>query len=158
MDIALLLTLAGLALVDSTSYGTFVIPLVLIVVQRRVQVRPLSWYFLTVVGFYFLIGVLLTLGLDVFIDVLTDIRTSPAGTVIQLLIGGGLLLLSFRVGGKNATKRTPESLIPSSVSRRAMIGLGITAAILEVATMVPHLSAIGLLVTSNVAPGLQITV
>lgn len=44
-----LLALVGLALLDSMSLGTLVIPIVLVLSRRRVDVVPLVFYFATVV-------------------------------------------------------------------------------------------------------------
>lgn len=158
LDFGVVLSLAGLALIDSTSYGTLVVPLVLIVLQRQVNPRQLGWYFLTVVVFYLVIGFLLLLGLDAIFDVASDILNSRVGSWTQLVIGVGLFALSFRIGKKPRTRRTPESRMPKTDSARAMIGLGLTATILELATMLPYLSAIGLLEASDLAIGSQIVV
>lgn len=156
METGLLLSLVGLALIDSTSYGTLVIPLVLVVLQRRVNLRQLGWYFLTVVTFYLLIGLLLLLGLDAILDVASDVVNSTLGSWTQLVIGVGLIAVSFWIGKQPGRQRNPESWMPATDSARSMIVLGLTATVLELAMMLPYLSAIGLLGTSDLAMGMQI--
>ena len=158
VDLGLLLSLIGLSLLDSTSFGTFGIPLVLVVAQRRVNARALRIYFGTVVIFYFIVGVLLLLGLDAIFDAMANVLNSRTGSLIQLAIGIGLFLVSFRFNGKNAGNESGSKWIPKSDDPRTMIGLGLTASVLEVATMLPYISAIGLLVTSDLGAPVQIGV
>jgi hypothetical protein len=150
MTLTTLLTLAGLALVDSTSFGTLGIPLVLVVAAKRVQVRPLGIYFGTVVVFYFAVGVLLLLGLGAAFDALGDALDSEPVSWAQLVLGVGLLALSFRFDGKRSKGKPRRNWVPSTSSDRAMFGVALTATLLEVATMLPYLGAIGLLSTSDI--------
>lgn len=145
----LLLTLAGLALVDSTSFGTLGIPLVLIVAARQVQVRAMLIYHSTVVVFYFLIGGALMLGLDTALGALGNALDSRAAYWVQLVIGVVLFGLSFRFNGKRKEGKPPRNWIPVSTNGKAMVGLALAATMLEVATMLPYLGAIGLLSTSD---------
>jgi cytochrome c biogenesis protein CcdA len=158
MDFGLLVSLAGLALIDSTSFGTLGIPLLLVVAQRRVSVGPLRTYFLTVVLFYFAIGIVLLLGLDAIFDLLSDALDSRTGSWIQLVIGVSLFLVSFRIGKDKSGTKPRKSWMPKSDDTKTMVGLGFIAALLEVATMLPYLSATGLLATSDIALPTQIAV
>lgn len=144
-----LLTLAGLALVDSTSFGTLGIPLVPVVAARQVQVQPMLIYFGTVVAFYFLIGVVILLGAQAAIDVIGDALESRAIMWGQLALGVGLVLVSFLFDGKAKGGKPSRNWTPATTSGRTMVGLALTATLLEVATMLPYLGAIGLLSTSD---------
>ncbi|MGO3060918.1 hypothetical protein [Corynebacterium casei] len=62
MDITSLGTLAVLALVDSTSFGTLLIPVWLLMTPGRLQVGRVLQFLLTVVSMYFFIGLGLLLG------------------------------------------------------------------------------------------------
>jgi cytochrome c biogenesis protein CcdA len=139
-----LLSLLGLALLDSTSIGTLVVPLMLVIRRRRVEVRPLAVYFTTVCGFYFLLGVGLLVGLDRLSGWGTaGMDTRPA---LWLQLVAGVILLAFGVLQKDPPKRdVSDQREPADLSTRAMIVLGFGAAIVEVATMVPYLGAIGIL-------------
>ncbi|MGS2617245.1 hypothetical protein ACVCAH_22370 [Micromonospora sp. LZ34] len=59
MSIGLLLALAGLALVDSTSIGTLFIPVWLLLTPGPVNARRILTYLGTIAGFYFAVGLLL---------------------------------------------------------------------------------------------------
>lgn len=149
MDVSQLLTLTGLALVDSTSFGTLGIPLVLVVASKRVERRPLGIYFGTVVLSYFLIGLGLLFGLTSVIDVVGASLESRPVYWGQLIVGVGLFALSFRFDGKRSAAKPKRSFVPKVMSTRAIVALALTATLIEVASMVPYLGAIGLLSTSN---------
>jgi cytochrome c biogenesis protein CcdA len=153
-----LLALLGLALVDSTSFGTLVIPIILIVAARSVPLRPLGVYFATITIFYLVIGILLLFGFDALFDQVADLVDTTAGSWLQLAVGVVLVVVSFRIGNNKNPTAPRRSRIPAIQSNSAMIGLGFTAGVIEVASMVPYLSAIGLLSASDAAMGTRILV
>ena len=142
-----LLSLIGLALLDSLSLGTLVIPVALAIRQQRVEFRPQALYFLTVCSAYFTLGIVLLLGMDTLLEALTDILRTPPALWARLIIGIGLA--AFGIFAKNPKKRTPEEIAdqpaPKSLSPWAVIALGLSAAAAEAATMVPYLAAIGIM-------------
>lgn len=142
-----LLSLVGLALLDSLSLGTLVIPVALAIRQQRVELRPQALYFITVCGAYFALGIVLLLGMDTLLDALTDILRTPPALWARLIIGIGLA--AFGILAKNPKKRTPEEIAdqpaPKSPSPWAVIALGLGAAAAEAATMIPYLAAIGIM-------------
>lgn len=90
-----LLALAGLALLDSLSVGTLVIPLALVVSRRRVDVGPLTVYLVTVVAIYFALGVALVLGIEALTGpFLRAFEAEPAQWVKLAL---GVVLLAFGI-------------------------------------------------------------
>ncbi|MEV0166929.1 GAP family protein [Nonomuraea fuscirosea] len=151
MTIALLLTLAALAVVDSTSFGTLGIPVYLLLAADRSRGSRLLTYLATVVVFYFLVGVALMLGLTAAMDAFGDLLDSRPVRVVELAAGVGLFALSYRFDPKWRAKRgRPERTFEPRVGGpRTMVLLGLTAGVLEVATMVPYLAAIGLMTTSG---------
>ncbi|WP_331711531.1 GAP family protein [Brevibacterium ravenspurgense] len=142
-----LLSLIGLALLDSLSLGTLVIPVALAIRQQRVEFRPQALYFLTVCAAFFTLGIALLLGMDTLFEALTDILRTPPALWARLIIGVGLA--AFGIFAKNPKKRTPEEIAdqpaPKSLSTWAVIALGLSAAAAEAATMVPYLAAIGIM-------------
>ncbi|QFY11756.1 hypothetical protein GBF35_38905 [Nonomuraea phyllanthi] len=148
MTIGLLLTLAALALVDSTSFGTLGIPVYLLVAARR---PGLSVYLVTLAAFYFLVGVALMLGLSTVMERFGDVLRSDPAYWVQLVLGVGLFALSFRFDPKRRAKRGgPERRFEPRVGGpRTMVLLGLSAGALEVATMVPYLAAIGIMTSSG---------
>jgi cytochrome c biogenesis protein CcdA len=155
MTIGLMLTLAALAVVDSTSFGTLVIPVYLMLSSERSRMSRLLIYLGTITVFYFLIGVALMLGLSAAVESFGEALHSRAAYWVQLVLGVGLFALSFRFDPKWRAKRgKPERRFePRTGGPRVMVLLGLTAGVVEVATMLPYLAAIGIMTTSGLAPG-----
>lgn len=138
-----LIPLAGLALLDGLSVGTLVIPLVLVVRRGRVDWGPLSIYFLTVLSWYFLLGVALLMGLDAATGALDSFLASDLGSWITVIAGA--LLLAYGVLAPDPAKREGSRPDVPAPTAWAMIALATGAAVAEAATMVPYLAAIGLM-------------
>lgn len=148
MTTELVLTLGALALVDSTSFGTLGIPAYLLLASDRSPAGRLLVYLATVAVFYFAVGVALMLGLAAALDAFEEALYSRTAYWIQLVIGVGLFLLSFRFDSKKRKDR-PGRWEPRLGGPGAMVLLGLTAALLEVATMLPYLGAIGFMTGAN---------
>lgn len=100
------LALAALAIVDSLSVGTLLIPVFLLLSPGRVRAGRILLYLVTIAGFYLLVGLLFLWGLVNLVDVASDILSSPAGLVARLLVGIALLVTSFLIPtGERAEKR-----------------------------------------------------
>jgi cytochrome c biogenesis protein CcdA len=153
MTIALLLALAGLAVLDSTSFGTLAIPVYLMLSLDRSRTARLLVYLATMAVFYFLVGAVLMLGLATAMDTFGDALDSKAAYAAQLVLGVGLFALSWRFDPKWRAKRgLPERTFEPRVGGpRTMVLVGLTAGVLEVATMVPYLAAIGMMTTAELA-------
>ncbi|MEU4324403.1 GAP family protein [Nonomuraea dietziae] len=153
MTIGLLLTLAALAVVDSTSFGTLGIPIYLLLSSERSQVSRFLIYLATVAIFYFLVGVALMLGLSTLMENFGELLQSRTAYWVQLALGVGLFALSFRFDPKRRQKlgKPERRFEPRLGGPRVMVLLGLTAGLLEVATMVPYLAAIGIMTTSNLS-------
>ncbi len=92
MDLVLLAGLAGLALVDSTSFGTLVIPLVLLV-QPRVQAARIAVYLATIGTFYLALGLVLLGGATwarTSLSGASDALSSTTAYIVQAVIDAGL--------------------------------------------------------------------
>ncbi|QYC43945.1 hypothetical protein Nocox_31840 [Nonomuraea coxensis DSM 45129] len=153
MTIGLMLTLAAFALVDSTSFGTLVIPLYLLLSGGRSKVPGQLVYLATIAAFYFLVGVALMLGLSAAMDGLGEALHSKVAYGVQLALGVGLFALSFRFDPKYRAKRgLPERRFePRTGGPGTMVLLGLTAGAVEVATMVPYLAAVGIMTTAGLS-------
>lgn len=155
---ALLLSLGALALIDSTSIGTLVIPIFLMLVPGRAMPRRVLVYLATVAVFYFGVGAALTLGL---MPVLRDLAGRVADYEplywAEAVVGVGLFALSYRFDPKRRAARgvpekpgwAREKVEAVRQSNLGMVALGITAAGIEAATMLPYLAAMGLLGASG---------
>ncbi|MGY1653967.1 GAP family protein [Geodermatophilus sp. SYSU D01119] len=161
MDLELL-ALVPLALVDSTSVGTLLLPIWFLLAPGRVRARRLLVFLGTIAGFYLLVGLGLLAGAEALRDRVAGLGGSSALTVVQLLLGVALFVLSFTMG----RRRDGDGRRPGRVLRwrdRAvgggegggtgvLVGLALGAGLLELATMLPYLAAIGLLGGSGLSP------
>jgi hypothetical protein len=176
MDLALAASLAALALIDSTSFGTLLIPIWLLLAPGRVRAGRMLAYLATIAVFYFAVGLLIAVGATTFIDDIGALLETRPALWTQLVLGVGLLLLSFRFDSKKqngesgrvarwreralgideagegeGATRTRASVLP-------LMGLALAAATIEVATMLPYLAAIGLVTTAGIgAAGITLT-
>ncbi|MFF5054482.1 GAP family protein [Micromonospora sp. NPDC000663] len=154
MSVGLLLSLTGLALVDSTSIGTLFIPVWLLLAPGRINARRILVYLGTIVVFYFGLGLLLVVGGSRLADVLGGALDNRPVLWAQLALGVGLFALSFRYDGKRRPRgggvlRWRDRATSGDSSTRWLVGLALLAALAEVATMLPYLGAVGLLTTSG---------
>src|SRR5699024_6804211 len=105
VDPLLLLTLAGLALVDSTSLGTLVVPLWLMTAPTGLRPGRVLAFLAVVALCYLGVGALLLLGGSAVLDAVgSDVADSRAVLVVQLAIGVALFAASFRVGSGTAAR------------------------------------------------------
>lgn len=160
MTVGLLLSLTGLALVDSTSIGTLFIPIWLLLTPGRIRVDRILVYLVTIAAFYFVVGTVVMLGAHGIGSLLQDARHSPVVLWGQFALGLGLLVFSWTP--RFDPKRARQKSGPSRTARwreRAMSdssalwlgGLALLAALAEVATMLPYLAAIGVLTASGLS-------
>lgn len=167
MTLVLAGTLLALALVDSLSAGTLLIPLFFLLAPGRVPAGRLLVYLVTIAGFYFLVGLAVLLGAATIFRDFGALLETPAAYSVQLVIGVALFTLSFWIGRK---RPEGETAAPGRVSRwrdralspdgsaRALVALALGAGVVELATMLPYIGAIGLLTTSDVDVPVRILV
>lgn len=161
MTLALAGSLLVLALIDSTSFGTLLIPIWFLLAPGRVPAGRTLVFLGTVAGFYLAVGLTLLFGLDAVLGQLNGWIDNPFFIRAQLVLGVGLLVWSFFLG---RTRKDPNgdarpgrlaSWRERALGRQGAGGLGglialaLGAALLEVATMLPYLGAIGLLGASE---------
>lgn len=170
MTPGLALSLLALALVDSLSVGTLVVPLALLV-RPQVPYRRLALYLATISAFYFALGLALLYAGVLVRDGLatwgTALDSTPA-YLAQLLLGVGLVALSYRVDpgpGRRTGAQAPRPASPSWRTRwrtallapgatpALTIAAALTAGVVEAATMLPYLAAIGVLTTAALPLG-----
>ncbi|MET9630791.1 GAP family protein [Lentzea sp. NPDC006480] len=142
MTLGLVAALAGLALLDSTSIGTLFIPIWLMLTPGRLKLGRFGVYLGTITVFYFGAGVLIVLGASRVIDHLD----SKIALWVQLVIGVFLFVISFRFDGKKkpGTGKWQER-INATGSAGALAGIAVLAGVVELATMLPYLGAIGMM-------------
>lgn len=164
--VAMLGVLAVLALIDSTSFGTLLIPVWLMSVPGRVAIGRILTYLGVVAGLYLLIGVAIMLGADAALGRYGHVLESRPFLVAQLLVGVALFAVSFRFDSKRARARAAELAATGGGrvqrwrtravggdgdqrSTSTLMGLALTAVVLEVATMLPYLAGIGIITTQG---------
>lgn len=94
------LALATLALIDSLSVGTLLLPAFLLLSPGRVKAGRIVVYLATIATFYLIVGLLFLWGLVNVADVAGDFLASPAGTITRLVLGAALLATSFLIPAK----------------------------------------------------------
>ncbi len=166
MSIELLISLIGLALIDSTSIGTLLIPIWLLLDHRQVRASSMMIYLLTIAGFYLLMGIAIMLGADLLANaespvpsneaLPTNSITSLLVLIAQLAIGIGLFVISFRFdsskpGASSRVERWKQKAADATTSVRFLMGLALFAGLAEVATMLPYLGAIALIATAQLS-------
>lgn len=172
--------LAGMALVDSTSIGTLGVPVGMLA-QRRVRAWTVLLYLLALALFYWVLGLALLRGIGAVgallggDGALAAALSGPAATIGQVALGGVLLALSFVAwpSGKErqeARRRRRAERGPGPVGRAmarvsggeagapAVVGLAMVAGVMEAATMVPYLAAIGLIAAAPLGTGAEAVV
>ena len=98
-------TLAGLALLDSTSLGTLVIPIALVVRSRRVDRGPMAIYLTTVCVVYLGLGVALVAGFDLISTAAARLAHTETAQWATLVIG--VALAGFGILSPNPPKPKP---------------------------------------------------
>ncbi|SNY44187.1 GAP family protein [Paractinoplanes atraurantiacus] len=159
MDLALAGSLAVLALIDSTSFGTLLIPIWLLMHPGPVRAGRILVFLGTVAVFYFAVGLAVALGADAFLPQISRLLDTRPVSWIQLILGVGLFFWSFRLDRRRGAGATGGRL--ARWRERAMTdggaaglaGLALAAAAAEVTTMLPYLAAIGLLTGAGLGAG-----
>ena len=160
------LALILLALVDSTSLGTLVIPELLLVVGQggALRIAGRSLLYLAVIGlFYLLLGIALLAGLLPLLESFGPQLSAPA-VMLVLAVGGVLLVIwSFRLDPKSVRRRggDPEASARrwTDRARRAsgrpglLIALALLAGVIEAASMIPYLAAMGIIADTGIGLG-----
>ncbi|WP_223263725.1 GAP family protein [Rhodococcus sp. MTM3W5.2] len=160
MEMALVLGLVALALVDSTSLGTLVIPLWLLMSPERPPVRRMVAYLGAIAGFYFAVGMVILLTASTGISVAGSVLRGPVALSAQLALGVGLFAISWRFdsrakGGGGRVTRWRAKALDAQSSGSGVAVLAMSAGSLELVTMLPYLAAIGLMVSSGLSPAVS---
>lgn len=160
MTLATMGVLAGLALLDSTSFGTLGIP-VFMLIQARVRVAAILLYLLTISAFYWLVGLVLAFGASQINTYVTALEGNRTLDYVQLAIGVGLFALSYQFDKKRVAQRKARraaqgaepsrherwkaSLVGEQARPGVVVAVALGAGLVEVASMLPYLGAVGII-------------
>jgi hypothetical protein len=163
VDLTALLGLLALALVDSTSMGTLVLPL-LMLLAPRVHVGRFCVYLATVAGFYAIVGIALVAGAQWLVDVGSELGQSRPLRWAELVAGSAMFAIGVfgdprswfgrrRAEGEERpdarTAQWRERLIGPQASYGAVVGVGVVAALIEVGSMLPFLAAVAVITSAG---------
>lgn len=145
MSIQLLVTIGGLALLDTLSPATIGVTIYLLLSETRRLASRLFVYLSVVAGVYFVLGVCLMLGMEALVHIFTSFFQNRLVSWILFGIGVLLFVASFYV----PTKKRKE--LPKARSYRlgAMAILGLTTSLVEAGTAFPYFAAIGLMASAE---------
>jgi hypothetical protein len=172
MTITLLGALVVLALIDSTSFGTLVIPLWLMASPGRIRPGRVLVFLGTVAAFYWSVGLAILWGAGWAVDGITAVVASPVGMVALLGVGVALIVWSYRleakakrekregiaVSGRTARWRDRALGVEAGPTRAGLaplVLLALTATTVELGSMLPYLGAIGSIVAAGLPWGVS---
>lgn len=151
-----------LALTDSLSFGTLLVPVWLLMAPGRMRPGRILLYLGTVGVAYFAVGIVLMAGGGFLLKNASGLLDSTPAQFLQLLLGMTLLVLSFALDTKAARARAAERGVQSGRLRRwrdqamgedsgaaALMGLAVSAVVVEIASMLPYLAATGIITTQT---------
>ncbi|MFJ7952129.1 GAP family protein [Lysinibacillus sp. NPDC096418] len=145
MSNEILLYIGALAILDMFSPAIIGVTVYVLLVGKRKQTQLIMAYLMTVIGFYFCTGVFLMLGLDIIFKPIADVLSSDTAKKFMTIIGAILFIGSWFV----PKKKIAESPKPRQFNVSAMIALGISTSLLEVATAIPYFASIGLMISNE---------
>ena len=159
--------LAILALLDSLSAGTLLIPLFLLIAPGRVRAGRVLLYLAVIAGFYFVVGIGAMLGLVNVVDAGRAFFASDPGAWVLVWIGVAMFAVGLwlwyldvqhrkrGVPGGGRVLRWRERLLGAesgSAGAMAVVGVALAAGITEIATMLPYLLGMTLLADAGLGP------
>jgi hypothetical protein len=154
MDATLPASLAVLALIDSTSFGTLLIPIWLLLHPGPVRSGRILIFLGTVAAFYLALGLIVTLSAGALLPRITALTATRPVQWSQLVLGVALFFWSFVMGrGRKPAEqgrmhRWRERALNDEGGALPLAGLALTAAAVEVGSMLPYIAAIGLITTA----------
>ncbi|MFD7523757.1 GAP family protein [Paenibacillus chitinolyticus] len=147
MSLELLVSVGGLALLDTLSPATLGVTVYLLLTEKERLSSRLMIYLVTVAAFYFFVGVAFMLGMDMLLAAFSSIFQNRIVSWVTLIIGGILFIASFYY----PESKKSDLPRPKSKSKTSMVALGFSTSLIEVGTAFPYFAAIGLMTTSNLA-------
>lgn len=146
------LPLAGLALIDALSGGALLVPLIYLA-RPRPRPLPLFAYMVTVITFYWGVGLALAHGLDIASQA-AGLLESRGAYWLQLVVGVALFAWGVlsREPDKERSAKKWRSRLDRNLTVPVMITIGLLAGVAELVTMLPYLAAVGMIANLEPSP------
>jgi hypothetical protein len=139
------MTIAGvllLAVVDSINPSAIVVTLYLLSTARSRAPVQVAVYIGAIFITYLLLGVLMVLGIEVFLPSLGGVLRSGPGLIAQSLVGLALLVYSLTAANPLSSQGVAR---PSASTYPALVMLGVSVTAMELPTAIPYFAAIALI-------------
>ncbi|WAP52178.1 GAP family protein [Arthrobacter sp. ATA002] len=126
MDPAHFGALAVLALVDSTSFGTLLIPVWLLLAPGRLRPGRILLFLATVAVFYFAAGLAILFGAELVVENFGGVFESRGFSVFLLIAGAALVAWSFQLEAKAKQEKAARAQVqvPAAPDRPDAAGSG----------------------------------
>ena len=145
MTIETLLYIGVLAVLDMFSPAIIGVTVFVLLAGENKRTKLILAYLTTVILFYFSTGVFLMLGLNIVFNPISEALSSNIAKTLMTIVGAILFIGSWFV----PKKKSIESPKPKEFKLSAMIALGFTTSLLEVATAIPYFASIGIMISQK---------
>jgi len=145
------------ALIDILSPGVLAITAYILLVRTEILKSRLTVFLISTQLCYFILGILVYLGVGPILGFIESMTKNQISSWIYTIIGATFVLISFYKPKKGIESRFIERL-PTQVSLRAMVILGIIVFTFEFATALPYFYSILLMDGLAFTKGLSISI
>ena len=161
MDPALLGELLPLALLDTMSVSTLLVPVWFLLAPGELRYRNVFGYLLVLAVGYLVLGAGLAAGFSALRRQATDFLDSPVGDLLVTVLGLALLLFAAwygllrrpdGAGEEGRLSRWRDAVVGPNAAARGVVVVGVVAVLLEAAMMIPYLIAIDTLERAGTGP------
>ncbi|MDS1270611.1 GAP family protein [Lipingzhangella sp. LS1_29] len=150
MQLDVLLPVTALALLDTLSPATIGVTLVLLLSGRARIAFPLLAYLATVAVCYLALGIALMSGLDLVVTRLGPVADHRAVLWLQAVLG--IALLTHSCVKPTQRRDAPARWESRELHIPIMVSLGLGTFLLEGATVLPYLAAVGIMTAAGLSP------
>ncbi|MER2038685.1 MAG: GAP family protein [Solibacillus sp.] len=145
MSNEILLYIGALALLDMFSPAIIGVTVYVLLSAKGKQTKLIITYLVTIIVLYFSTGIFLMLGLDIIFRPIADAFSSNTAKIAMTSIGAILFIGSWFV----PKKKGMDQPRPKNFKVNAMVAMGLTTFVVEVATAIPYFASIGLMVSHH---------
>lgn len=148
MNPGVLADIVPLALLDSVSVATLLVPVLFLLGAGALRFGNIYRYLAVVAAGYLVLGLVLAAGLGAVRDFVVEAADSRAGDLVVTATAIGLVLFAVYYRLKPRASASPllrwrEKVVGPEASVRNVVLVGVTAVLLECTMMFPYLIAVG---------------